>query len=190
MLFIAIAINFFGWFMDFDESRRKLWYGKSEGNSLFRGKDGQMVAWKAILVFLVAEIGVGLLIYFLLPYAKGTGQTDAIGGYGMLTWCAAMGTVHFFTARKNIARSKAQRVKQKAERERLKNFTDLPAEILADDPKFVKAIEARNGFMYHELFPWIIGTDRLDLAYEVIEWAKLPESDQKAIWGDLRYEQA
>lgn len=186
--FIALGWNAFAWFLDFDESRRKVWYGKSEGNALYRGKDGQMIAWKAVAVFLVLEAGVGIALSLLIPYLKGDGQSDDIGYYAMLCWCGAIGLLHFLIARKNIARSKTQRVKQRAERERLKNFTDLPVEILADDLKFVKAIEKRNGFYYHELFPWILGTDRIDLAYEILDWARLPEDDQLIIWGDLKYD--
>lgn len=177
LLFITgLVTNFFGWYCDFAESRTKLWYGKKEGNALFRGKDGQMVAWKTILIFLLVEIGGAVAIYFLVP------DHNALSAF---CWSLVMGAGHFIIARRNIGRSKKNRIAQKELRVQLQNYTDQPAEILAESA-LLRKVTIRQNKMFLALIPWITGTTRFALAVNLIEWAKL--TDETAIWHDLKYE--
>lgn len=111
---IGLAANFYGWWCDFDESRRKKYYGKQEGNLFFRANNGQIKVWKCILIFGLVEILPSVVMMLFLHHAKGEDQSNNIGYYAGACWNAAFAILHYITARSNIKRSKERRKLQRA----------------------------------------------------------------------------
>ena len=181
---IGIAANFYGWFCDFDESRRKQYYGKQEGNLFFRAKNGQLNVPKAVVIFALVEMLPSVLLALFLHYAKGEGQSDSIGYWAGACWNAAFAVLHYLTARKNIKKSKENRVKQIARRAEWQAREWTPEEF---SQRYLKTVKGNDGEEFLVLFAWIRATPsegKLTLAQMLIDWSRVPE-DQA--WPDKKY---
>lgn len=182
---IALAANVFGWYSDFDESRRKAFYGKQEGNLFFRGKNGQLNVPKAIAIFLIVEIGVSVVIAMFLHLAKGEGQSDNIGYYGAACWCAAFAVLHYLTYRSNAKKSRENRIKQIAKREEWQSREWTTDEFAR---KYLKSVRSNDGETFLLLFAWIRvpqNSEQLtNLAQALIDWSKVPDAQA---WPDRKF---
>ena len=182
---IALGANFFGWWCDFDESRRKAFYGKQEGNLFFRTDKGQLNVTKAVIIFATIEIGVSVFLALFLHHAKGEGQSDSIGYYAGACWNAAFAILHYLTARKNIKRSKENRIKQIARRVEWQSQEWTTDEFAM---KYLRSVRGNDGESFLLLFAWIRvpeGFDQLHrLATALIDWSRLPDAQA---WPDKKY---
>ena len=183
-----MALNFYGWFCDFDESRRKQFYGKQEGNLFFRGAKGQLNVTKAVIIFVLVELAPSIVMMLFLHYAKGEDQSNNIGYYGGACWNAAFALLHYLTFRSNVKRSKANRIKQIAMR---KEWQSQEWTLLEFATKYLKLTKGNDGETFLPLFAWIrvlnqpVWQDTLfSLSRALIDWSKLP--DEQA-WPDKKF---
>ena len=185
---IGIAANFYSWFLDYDESRRKKYYGKQEGNLFFREKDGELDRRKAVIIFLLLEILPSVMMMLFLHHAKGEGQSDNIGYYAGACWNLGFALLHYITARKNIKRSKARRILQIAKRKEWQSGTWTREEFART---YLGSTRGNAGDTFLLLFAWIrvptlsnYEETIYTLADALIAWSRLPD-DQA--WPDKKF---
>lgn len=194
-ILIGLAANVFGWRWDYDYSGRFIFYKGSEGNRLFTDKDGFMHPWKPI-VGLAAEIGIGIVGYFLGEMFKSNVQTYPVGA---LTWMVigiGIGAVHFLNALSMVKEFKAERIAQIKWRAGLKSRLtgDRAADeaMIAGSLRTLKGRKSQNEYCTQNL-QWVrvVAPDaeaaKLALAVQIFDWLQIPETDLKAIWKDLKF---
>lgn len=185
---IGLALNVYGWYCDFDESTRKKFYGKQEGNLFFRGKNGQLNVPKAIAIFATVEIGVSILLAMFLHHAKGEGQSNDIGYWAGACWNVAFAVLHYLTYRKNAKKSRENRIKQIAKR---KEWQAKEWTLDEFAYKYLRADRANDGESFLLLFAWIRvptqptneESDRV-LAQALLNWSRLPDAQA---WPDKKF---
>lgn len=181
--FAGFAVFVFGWFFtDYDESRRRFYYGQAEDHQWFNNPDGSLNRRNLFLFTALFHGGFLTILYLSAEYLKNSEQTYNVGLCAVGAWLVGAGLIHYFKGRSHIKSTAKGRVLQIAYRENLKRYIDRPQEL------FIRSYRtSKNGDMYVERVPWIKARTLEGLQIALTEWAAIPDSELKKIWVDLKW---
>jgi hypothetical protein len=183
-LCLGLVLFAYGWgWCDYRESSVRHYYGREEGNKLFRAPDGSFETGKAVAISLPIYLLVAFGVYFAGNRFKGETQDYNVGAFAAAAWLAGIGLVHGGIGWHNAGKDAAhRRDKQFVVREAFKRNVDDPANIQIRN--FATDSEGR---LYLKSLPWIRGASVEQLKLRLLEWAAIPETEPKKIWVDLKY---
>lgn len=176
IMLAGIAVGLAGIWVDWDVSKRFIYYGQKEATDWLKDDEGFMSHWKVGVMTFIK------FLPFLLYFHPEVGAWVAL-------WGPIVGAGHLVMGMNNRKNAKLNRLKQIVIRQTIQNWTGTDAEL--ERARF-KIIMRNNhtGLWRIPLFGWI--QVEADNALEAIpklrlamqEWARLPESEA---WPDTKF---
>lgn len=190
-ILIGIACQLAGWWIDRDYSLRFIYYRTGEGNTWFTDKYGFLSPTKSYLALLI-EQGMAWAA-FAIAWSLGY-HTEAFLSY--MAMLISIGAMHLLVSQLKIKkRLKHDREIQIKRRDSLKALL-VPGDREASVLRIMQSgftIQSNNGrhwppsmqFLYVDAHT--VQEALRPLAEKVYDWLLLPETNQAAIWHDLKF---